>query len=352
MNSIIKNGLLVFLLIGTLSCSQSGSKTDPAPATAQPTAVIPVRTEKITKQSLTRTLEYTANLIAFKEIHYAPASPGRIDKITVEVGSRVRRGDVLVEIDKTQLIQAKTQLASARDSYQRIDTLYRLGSISEQQYEQAKTQFDLARQNVEFLSKNTTLTSPIDGIVTGKYFENGELYSGAPNTAAGKSAILSLMQINPLKAVVSISQTFYEAVKNGMLAKVTTDIVQDKSFEGKVTKVYPTIDPVTRTFKTEILVENKGETLRPGMFTTIEIQVGEDEALVVPAISVLKQSGTNIRYLFVNENGTARRIDVTIGNRLDDKLEVLSDELKEGMDLIVEGQARLLQGSKINVVTK
>jgi membrane fusion protein (multidrug efflux system) len=349
MNSLIKSGLLASLMIGALSCSQPADKN--TTAASQEVTDIPVRTEKIAKQTLTRTLEYTANLIPFQEVHYAPASPGRIDKITVDVGSRVRKGQILVEIDKTQLIQAETQLASATDSYRRIDTLYKLGSIAEQQYEQAKTQYDLAKQNVEYLAKNTTLKSPIDGIVTGKYFEAGELYSGAPNTSVGKSAILSLMQIDPLKAVVSISQAYYEMVKPGMLATITADILKDQSFEGRILKVYPTIDQATRTFKTEILVKNPGELLRPGMFTAIEIQLGEGEGLLVPAISVLKQSGTNIRYLFINDNGTARRIDVKIGDRVNDKLEVISDELKEGMDLVVDGQARLLQGSKIHVIS-
>ena len=262
----------------------------------------------------------------------------------------MKKGDILVEIDKTQLIQAKTQLASAQDNLQRIDTLYKLGSISEQQYEAAKTQYDLALSNVDYLTRNTTLKSPITGIVTGKYFENGELYSGAPNTAAGKAAILSLMQINPLKAIVSISQTYYESVKNGMKASISSDIIKDQNFEGRIINVYPTLDPVTRTFKTEILVDNPQETLRPGMFVTIRIELGEEETLVVPANAVLKQSGTNIRYLFINENNTARRIEVEIGTRLNNQIEVISSELKEGMELIVEGQARLLQGSTIHVI--
>lgn len=345
----IINGLLACALIGAASCSRTGSavKTE---TTEGPAASIPVKTSLISSQSLTRTLEYTANLVAFKEVNYAPAAPGRIDQIRVEVGSRVRQGDILVEIDKTQLIQAKTQLASALDNFQRIDTLYKLRSISEQQYQLAKTQYDLAVSNVDFLTRNTTLKSPINGIVTGKYFENGELYSGAPNTQAGKAAILSLMQINPLKAMVSISQTYYEGVKTGMKAVITSDIVKNQVFEGRITNVYPTIDAATRTFKAEILVENPQETLRPGMFATIRIELGEESTLVVPANAVLKQSGTNIRYLFVNENGTARRIEVGVGDRLNDLVEVISPELQEGMELVTEGQARLLQGSKIHVL--
>jgi RND family efflux transporter MFP subunit len=349
MKPLIKIGLLAFTLIGAISCSQTGPAKQ-AGETDGPAASIPVKTGKISSQSLTRTLEYTANLVAFKEVNYAPSSPGRIDLIKVEVGSRVRKGDILVEIDKTQLVQAKTQLASAQDNFQRIDTLYKLRSISEQQYQLAKTQYDLALSSVDFLTRNTTLKSPITGIVTGKYFENGELYSGAPNTQAGKSAILSLMQINPLKAIVSISQTYYESVKTGMKAAITSDIIKNQVFEGKIINVYPTIDPVTRTFKIEILVENPQEALRPGMFATIRIELGVERTLVVPANAVLKQSGTNIRYLFVNENGTARRIDVEMGDRLNDQVEVISPELQEGMELIVEGQARLLQGSKIHVI--
>src|SRR5690606_36654130 len=123
------------------------------------------------------------------------------------------------------------------------------------------TQYELAKSNVDFLSENTTVKSPIDGIVSGKYFENGEVYSGAPNTPAGEAAVLSLMQINPLKAVVNISQSYFPDVKQGMKTRVTTDIYPDKQFDGKVYRVYPTISSSTRTFLTEVEVKNSNESL-------------------------------------------------------------------------------------------
>ncbi len=348
MKTIIKTGLFFIVAVAAISCQPGDAKkaTDAVEAEKD----FPVRVEKIQTRTITRTLEYNANLAAFKEIHYAPASPGRIDKINVEVGDRVKKGQILVETDKTQLLSAQTQLASAKDSYQRIKTLYEQGSIAEQQYEQTKTQYELARQSVDFLLQNTTLLSPVNGIVTGKYYENGELFSGAPNTQAGKAAVISLMQINPVKAIVSISQTHYEDVKEGMKALITTDVVPGEIFEGKITSIYPTIDPMTRTFKTEIIISNPEEKLRPGMSAAIELQIVESEILAVPAISVLKQSGTNNWYIFVNDNGTARQIEVEAGKRFDDQIEIISDEVREGMELIVEGQARLLQGSKIEVV--
>ncbi len=135
-----------------------------------------------------------------------------------------------------------------------------------------------------------------------------------------------------------------------MDTKITTDIYPDKTFDGTIYKVYPTIDKNTRTFQVEIRVKNNSEILRPGMFANIQIELKEDEALLAPAIAVLKQEGTNNRYIFLNNNGVARKVQVKIGNRYDDKLEIIADDVNEGDQLVVEGQANLLAGSKINVV--
>lgn len=350
MKSFIKIGIIFVIVISVVSCGQTTSPAGTDNNAQQEERIFPVRVQKIEKQKIERTLEYTANLIAFKEIHYAPASPGRIHKIHVDIGNRITKGQLLVEMDRTQLNQALTQLENARSNFRRLDTLYQLGSISEQQYEQVKTQYELAKSNVEFLSENTTLNSPIDGLVTGKYYENGEFYSGAPNTMAGKAAVVSLMQIQPLKAIVNISQNYYPKMEENTEVKITTDIYPGNQYTGRISKIYPTIDQNTRTFKTEIIINNNKEELRPGMFARINIHLQETDILVVPASSVLKQEGTNNRYIFVNEEGSASRFEVETGKRFDDKIEIIADDIHEGMDLVVDGQASLLKGSKLRVV--
>ncbi len=349
MKTIIKTGIICLAISGLTFC-QPPSDTSNDESVQVESRVFPVKITPLSKSPITRTLEYTANLAPFKEIHYAPASPGRINKINVDIGSRVKKGQVIVEMDETQLSTALTQLASAEDSYQRMKTLYEQGSMAEQQYEQVKTQYELAQKNVEFLSDNTTLKAPINGIVTGKYFENGEMFSGAPNTQAGKAAVVSLMQINPLKVFVSISQNHYADVKKGMMTEIRTNIMPNKVFEGKISKVHPTINPMTRTFQIEIVIPNKKEELRPGMFANIRINIEEDEALMLPSYAVLKQAGTSTRYIFVYENGKARKINVRLGKRNNDKVEIISDEISEGMQLIIDGQASLLDGSDISLV--
>lgn len=351
MKSILKIVLIVAFAFSFIACSKSAEKESTEETdTTNTKKILPVRTQRIKKETIPRHLDYTANLIAFKEIHYAPSSPGRINKINVDVGNRVSKGQVLVEMDKTQLNQATTQYQNAKINFERVDTLHGLGSISEQQYDQTKTQYEVAKSNYEFLKENTTLLSPLNGLVTGKYFENGELYAGAPNTNAGKAAVLSLMQINPLKAVVNISQSYFPDIKEDMTATITTDIFPEQTFQGTVYKVYPTIDASTRTFKTEILIKNPKEVLRPGMFANIVIILEDVEAMVVPSIAVLKQEGTNNRYVFINNNNVAKQVEVTPGERFDDKIELKTNGVKVGNELIIQGQANLLNGSAIKVI--
>ena len=347
---LIKYTVVISSIFLLASCTDAPKENKDRKKEDKSGKIYPVKVDKIACADIERKIEYTANLVAYKEIHYAPASPGRINKINVEVGNRVSKGQVLVEIDRTQLNQAQTQLSTAKSNYQRIDTLYRLGSISEQQYEQVKTQYDLAQSNVNFLKENTVLVSPINGIVTGKYFENGEMYSGTPNTAAGKAAVISLVQIHPLKALVSIPESFFPVIKNGMEAKITVDIYPGQEFKGEIKKVYPVIDNITRTFQVEIIIDNEDELLRPGMFSRIQLNLKNEKVLAVPSISVLKQEGTNQRYVFVNDNGKAKKINVKTGDRFDDLIELKVNGIQEGMELIVEGQANLKDGDSLKVV--
>lgn len=348
MKTFLKIAFTAVLAIFISSCDQ-GDKTIET-NDVEKERIFPVRVQKIEKQKILKTIENSADLVAFKEINFAPASPGRINKIFVDVGNKVYKGKLLVTMDGTQMNQAFTQYETAKITFERMDTLFKLNSVSKQQYDQAKAQYDLAKTSYNFSSRNTSLRSPINGIVTGKYFENGEMFSGAPNTQAGKAAIITLMQIDPMKAVVNITQSWFPYIKEGMEVNITIDILEDKTFVGKVYKVYPTIEPTTRTFKTEIIIDNKDKIIRPGMYSNIELEIGEAEAVVVPAVAVLKQEGTNKRFIFLDKNGIAKQIEVKLGKRFDDKVELISDEIIEGDILIIEGQANLLDGSKIRLV--
>jgi RND family efflux transporter MFP subunit len=346
--------ILAIMISGLIisGCSSKNKNTsatvkDPAPSAAK--AAVPVKVTTLAKTKIARTVDYTATILPFEEVNMAPSTPGRIDKIYVEIGNKVNKGDRLFLMDRTQLYQLKLQLSNLEKDLNRIDTLLRTGSAKQQQYDQMKTQYDITRTNVVFLEQNTFLKAPFNGIVTGKYYEDGEMYSGAPSSPSGKSAVVTVMQVNPLKVNVSLSEQYYPLIHKGMKAEIAADVYKNEKFTGTVYRIAPTVDPASRSFGVEIEIPNKNDKLKPGMFVRVALDMGEVETFVVPANTVLVQEGTNIRYVFVDEKNTARRIEVLLGKRFDDRVEIISENLKMGDRLVAEGQAKLINGDKIDI---
>ncbi len=346
----ILRGLVITLaLILTLyGCSTSTGDTS-GEVSETDSRVEAVRVIELDYSEISRSVTYTANLRAFREVHLAPAQPGRVDRIHVEAGDRFSEGELLVEMDRTQLLQARFQLENLEKDYRRMDTLRRVGSVTEQQYDQLRTQYEVTKSNVQFLSENTRLKAPFSGKVSAKYFENGEMFSGTPNTPEGKAAILTLLQTSRIKARVNVSESFYRHITEGMTVAIATDLWPEQIFEGRVTIIYPTIDPATRSFTVELVIPNPSEQLRPGMSARATVELKQVEAFVIPAIAVLRLQGTNERYIFIEDNGRARRVVVKQGERFDDRVEVISDEISSGDNLIIAGQARLLDGVAVTV---
>lgn len=346
--SFLKSLKLMALAAPVLLWTACGGTKEEEESTTQ--RVEHVRVAPITMQTIANTFELTSTLEAQEEVYYAPASPGRIERITVDVGDRVRKGDLLVEMDQTQLQQARLQLKNLEVDMARFDTLIKTKSIPQQQYDQLKTQLEVTRSNVDFLEENSIMRAPFNGIVSGRFYQNGEMFSGAPNTPVGKAAVLSLVQVNPLKAVVNISERMFPLIRPNMEVTIVTDIYPDKVINGRISRIYPTIDPISRTFSVEVRVPNSDELLRPGMFCRATFNTGETEAIIVSSLAVLKVQGANDRYVFIEKNGKAKRVNVELGRRFDDKVELLSNGLKEGDRLIVSGQARLVDGVSVKVI--
>ncbi|MBR9978371.1 MAG: efflux RND transporter periplasmic adaptor subunit [Bacteroidetes bacterium] len=336
------------LCLATGGCSPSGDD-DQADGTADSLRSEPVRIIEMQYTEIARRVTYSAHLHAQDEVHLAPASPGRVDRLHVDVGDRVRKGQLLVEMDSTQLQQATVQLRRLETDFRRLDTLRKAGSVSQYQFDQLKTQLDIARSNVSFLRDNTTLRAPYSATVSGRYYESGEMYSGAPTTPAGKAAVLSLVNTDRLKAMINVAERYYPQVKTGLEVDIRADVYPDRSFSGRVTTVHPTVDPATRTFTVEITVPNTAELLRPGMFARAVLDLERVRAFLAPAIAVMKLQGSDERFVFLEEAGMARRVTVALGDRHDDQVEILSDAIEAGDHLIVAGQSKLVDQTPVTV---
>jgi len=312
----------------------------------------PVKVMELSMQETSITQNITSTVVAYEETYLSPALSGRIRSVKVEINDHVRKGQLLVELDRTQLDQTQLQFQQLLTDLARYDTLLQYGSITEQAYDQMKAQVETTQLVLINLEENTMLRAPYSGVITGKYYNDGELYSPTPNTPAGKAALVSMIQVDPVKLMVNLSEKNLPLVKKGMKATVSTDVYPDISFQGTVFRIHPTISAATRTFTVEIKVPNRKQKLAPGMFARVSLILGETEALIVPSIAVMQQTGTNQRYVMLHENGTARKVVVQIVKRHDDQLEISSSEIQGGEQLIYAGQSRLENGAPVNVVSE
>ena len=342
MKRIIRNTTLLMAVIVMAACGGKGTDRQ-ATTTKKETEkvkVLTLQSERIAKQ-----LELSSTLEGYETMNISPSITGHIEHIFVEVGSRVQKGTMLVRMDQTQLNTTRINLANTKTELDRVTALKSSGSVSEQVYDQTKAGYDQLVETERFQNENTFVRAQFAGVISAKNYEDGEMYTGAP--------ILTLTQISRLKAIINIPETYYPLVKQGMKVNVYSDIYPDKTFPATIEIVYPTVDPTSHTFQAKLNIPNGGEKIRPGMFVRTTLHLGEIDAIVVPYQSVLKLTGSNDRYVFTNQNGTAHRVAVTLGQRFDDRIEiipVIPGDLKEGDQLVVTGQARLVDGAKLEIV--
>ena len=302
-----------------------------------------VRTTPLAYQEVSRQIELSTTLQGYEEMNISPSLTGIIEKIYVEVGDRVRKGDTLVRMDRNQLNTTRLAYANLQIEMNRVEMLLDSEAISQQTYDQTKLSFDQTAESLRFLEENTFVLAQYDGVISAKSYEDGELYAGA-------QPILRLTQINELKAYVNVPETYFPKVKEGMKVNVYSDIYPDKVFPATIEIVYPTVDPASHTFTLKLRIPNRSELIRPGMYVSTVLDLGRTEALVVPYQAVLRLIGSNNRYVFVDEGGVAKRVFVEIGERHDQTIEISSDSLKVGDPIVTTGQAKLVDGVRLNVV--
>lgn len=300
-----------------------------------------VKVEEVRLTPVDQLSTFTATVEANTVNNIAPAMGGRIRSIHVDVGSRVGKGQTVVTMDAANYSQQQTQLATLKRDYERYLELYNVGGISKQQLDQVKAQLDVAQTALNNLGENTRLTSPINGVVIVRNYDPGDMAGGQP--------ILTIENINPVKVIINVSESFYSQVVKGMPAKVQVDALSDEVFEGKVSLIHPTLNPVSHTFPVEIEVNNSDQRLRPGMFSRVTMNFGTNDRPLVPDMAVLKQTGSNDRYVFVEKDGKAVYTLVQLGTRIEDKYEIISG-LSAGDRVIVQGNAGLIDGTEVEVV--
>ncbi len=272
-----------------------------------------------------------------------PQSASRINEILVEVGDHVKKGQKLATMDAINLEKIRLQVANDSIEYGRTKELYEIGAASQANFEAITLAYEVSKKSYANLLENTILTSPISGIITARNYDEGDMYAMA-------QPLFVVQNITPVKMLINISESNYSKVKKGMEVELAADAFPGETFKGKVNLVYPTIDPRSHTFPVEIIVDNKDEKLRPGMFTRVTINYGDNYRVVVPDNAVLKQVGADDKYVYVlNDDNTVTYTVVKLGSRMGDRYEIISG-LNDGDIVVTSGQTRLKNNIEVEVV--
>ena len=320
------------------ACGGSEKKEVATAETVTPKVkVAKVETREVDQQEI-----YTATVESDVKNNISPQSYLRIERIYAEVGDRVSRGQVLVQLDNNNLQQLKLQIDNNQIAFNRVDELYKIGGASKAEWDNAKMQLDVQQTQYRNLLQNSQLRSPISGVVTARNYDNGDM--------TGTQPILVIEQDSPVKMVINVSEKYYPQVKKGMPVSITLDTYGDEVFTGNVYIVNPTINTQTHTFPVEIRMANKDKRVRPGMFGRVTVVFSKAERVVAPDLAVVKQVGAGDHYIYVlNKDNTVSYNKVTLGRRMDTVYEIV-DGVEPGSTVVVDGQSKLINGMKVQVV--
>lgn len=343
MNNIARISVLAAAAIAAVSCGNGKKQESAAAVQEQAAETAPLVTVvTVSKQDVPQTSVYTSSVEPYAKNNIAPQTSMRISKINVEVGDFVRAGQILAEMDRLQLQQAELQMKNNETEYNRLKGLYDAGGLSKSDLDAIELSYKVSKTSYDNLLQNTILRSPINGVVTARNYDKGDMFSmGQP--------IYTVEQIAPVKLLVGISESDYSNVKKGNEVSITVDAFPGKAFTGKINRIYPTINENTHTFNVEVIVPNKDNVLRPGMYARVTVQFGVNNSVVVPDSAIVKQTGSGERFVYVlNADGTVTYRNVKLGRRIGSMYEILSG-IEDGARVVTEGQVRLKDGIKVTV---
>ena len=343
-----------FLVTGPASGQGPDKQDGPPPALVE---VAPV----IEKEVMSRiTLLGTGE--PWLETVVASEEAGVVSKMYVEEGDRVKKGQVLCEQDTTQLkleleqsqyaiSEAKILRNKAKREFERQQRLYKIDSVSEKAYEDAKFNYDASRKkvnqlradrkNLEDQLRKKQVKAPVSGYVVNRQCQIGQwLGEGDP--------VVTLVVPDPILFMVQVPERYVPSIKAGNTVEVTFDALQGKEFQGEIDAVVPKADTAARTFPVRIKIPNPESEIKSGMLGRSTLPVGDRRrALLVPKDALVLNGNRKVVFVVIDQ--TARLIPVEIGEAHGPLIEVKGN-LKPDLKVVIRGNERLRPGQPVKII--
>ena len=361
---------LVVLLLAVVLWG-CGPKESPPPKALSNPSTAPSEERKVeVTEVLPRSISYTVlavgSLKTLEDVTISPKKAGVINQILAKEGDRVKKGQMLVQLDdidarlqveraEANVQQAEASIETSRVTLVRYQRLLESKVIPQQTYDDltlkvkldearlalAKAELNLAKQNL----LDHQIVSPIEGVINLKIAALGEHVNVAP-----KDEIMRIVQMDPLELEFYVPENLTGVIYMGSKIQFTVKAFSEEKYFANLRFISPTADPSTRNVKMKALVQNPSYRLKPGFFAEVSVQTGGNPtALIIPESSIFSQEGKFFAYSV--QDGIAKRKEVETGVRFDGKVEILKG-IQKGEWVVTTGHEQLSDGMKVNPSTK
>lgn len=329
------------LLITILSC---GNEAEVAKSMEQlhKENGVPVKIEIVVQQPFAKETSYHAAFSGIEETSVFASFGGRVEKIYAEVGDDVKKDQLIVCFPKdnpsANYYQAKTNFENAKLAYERLKNLKKTGGVSQQSFDNVEAQYNVAKANWDVVRKSVEVIAPISGIIS-------KISVSEAENVKREAELFTISQLNKLKTKVWITEKEIYDVKEGLTARA---IWRDMELKGKVERVDMAMNVKTQAFGAMVVFNNPQKHLLLGLTAEVRIQTYQNpRAIVVNRKNI--QSNPNGDFVFIHQNGVAKRLPVKLGTIQGLQVEVV-DGLTPGDELIVEGLLLIENDTKIKIV--
>lgn len=338
---------IAILLAGAVAFTGCGKSSKSETVVPHKNTELSVDVQKPESGSLTEVLSYSGSLSGEEESVLRSKVSETVSDVAVTIGQQVKKGTVLVKFDLTtssvQFEQAKANYELAQKTYDRNANLLKAGAISQQLFDQTKTQLDVALANFDNVRNMVQIESPIDGTVTSLNVSAGDFVpAGTP--------VVTVSRISSLKTSISLNSTDASKVKVGSPVMISlTDNPAIKT-EGRITEIARSADPATRTFEAKIRLSSTTN-FSSGLYVNVEILNNTNQkALLVPVTALAVKLGKTALFV-MQPDSIVSSVFVTTGYRNNEKVTILSGVTDQDV-VVTSGTLLLKDGDKVNPVVK
>ena len=305
---------------------------------------VPVNVKPVKRGSFHTVLNYTSNVTGITESSKFSSVSDSVDQVLYSVGDFVTKDTVIITFPKNNpaanYYQAKASYVNASDTFKRMESLYKTKGVSKQDYDNAKTQLDVAKANWDIVNDMLEVKAPIDGYITRIDVRPSENVNPDDH-------LVTVSNYDLLKAKVQIPEREISRIKTGMMATASWE---GYKVEGIVVQTDLSLNPNTNSFSAVLEFDNNDHNIRSGVTADISIVTYQkNDAFVVEKKNILSKN--NRECVFIAENDKAVRREIKTGYRQGLDVEIL-EGLNVGDILITEGNRLVSDGSKIKIVNQ